>query len=275
MEDIDVVVKKALVLFKSIVKDREQIAEANPTPEIEKEQIMHLLEFVQLNNKDFATTFPLVVRIMVLEGSFSAKAFRTFCKAIRTKPMRQHDEYLELQVLYMRLLYRETHPHTDERELRHMCAEALKQLIAEKEQFENKYKEAEKAIDATFKSIEEERRETLAAVVEEAARVNAEFPEHDSDDDDELTALELLAQLQSAERDLLGAVQTDAGDSDDDDMPPLEGPQEPEPVPDAPSHGRSAFTAHLRERLEEFADHEQRKADLGMTMKPIKIEQKK
>lgn len=274
MEDINVIVKKGVALFKEVKKARLDIASAEPTPDVEEKQILQLLEYMQLNHKDFAMTFPLVLRIMVLENRFSAKAFRKFCKVISQQPMRSHDKYLELQVTYMRLLYREEHPHGDEKVLRKMCADALQQLQKERDEFENKHKKAEAEVEQTIKDIEKARRESLLATIEEAARLNEEFPP--SEDEDSISAAELLAQLQTDEEELFGAVQTniDAGsDSDDDDMPLLE--DEEEPLPDAPSHGQSALTEGMRERLEQFQDNERRKADLGMKMQPLKVTQKR
>jgi len=354
-----VVVKKALTLFKEIQEERKRCET--------EDDMMKLLEFIQLRDKDFALSFPMVLRIMVLEGDFSARAFKRFCRAIRSKPMRGHAEYLSLQVSYMALLWRKNNPHGDERELRLLRADWLGQLERERDDFENKYKEAEKEVEETFKRVEQERRESLIEVAERAARESSvdddgegnienleDIEDYDLADDiaddilfgemkdevepitalsrdadadadadadsaadtadadadaadtadagEQLSAMELLQELLEAEREMFGesihsieqragdadgadasgadaasdtnasdadASDADASDADVDDEPPeLEGEASVAPSTSNTS-GASSATSRLRERIGEFAEHEQRKRELGMDMQPL------
>lgn len=120
-----------------------------------------LLERLQQKHRDFVESFPLVLRWMVQMRQFHPEAFRKYMLKHATAKLDTRKAFLELQVEYLILLYRETHDHPDERHIRQYRESLIAQLFKEDEAFLQIQKDVDEEISRKKVSNDLERREAL------------------------------------------------------------------------------------------------------------------
>jgi hypothetical protein len=114
-----------------------------------------LLGQLQTEYKDFATSFPLVLRWMVQTRTFKAKAFHDYLKLHAAAKITTREDFLRLQAEYVVLLWRAEHPHPDEKVVRRYREDVSKQLIDEDKAFMEIHKRVE--ADLAVKAGEDDR----------------------------------------------------------------------------------------------------------------------
>lgn len=131
-----------------------------------------LLGQLQTEYKDFATSFPLVLRWAVQLRQFSPKAFHRYLLKHAATRLRNQRDFLELQAEYLVFLYREQHSHVDEQQVRLYRESVVNQLVKEEEQFEQIQEEVAREISQRDVAIDRDRRQRLykALLAQKVAR---------------------------------------------------------------------------------------------------------
>lgn len=120
-----------------------------------------LLGEMQKRYSDFNISFPLVLRWMVQMRSFSPKAFETFLRKYKDADLSSREKFLELQAEYIVILYKQLHPHYDERAVKEYRKNLVKQLLDEDKEFIKVQKEVEEEMSKLEESNDAERRRRL------------------------------------------------------------------------------------------------------------------
>lgn len=120
-----------------------------------------LLETLQEEFKDFATSFPLVIRWMVQMRQFNAEALRKYLLMHAQAKLDTREGFLELQAEYLVLLYRETHRHPDEAFVKRYRESLVKQLLEEDKAFLKMQKQVEEDLAQRAVEFDRDRRQRL------------------------------------------------------------------------------------------------------------------
>ena len=120
-----------------------------------------LLATLQNEQKDFNTSFPLVLRWMVQMRSYDARAFRKYLDKHSGADLSSREAFLELQADYLVLLYRETHGHVDEKFLTNYRRSIIDSLLAEDREFLRMREEVEAEMKVKEAAADQERRQAL------------------------------------------------------------------------------------------------------------------
>jgi hypothetical protein len=120
-----------------------------------------LLDRLQTEYKDFATSFPLVLRWAVQLRQFDPRAFHKYLLKHAAAQLRNQRDFLELQAEYLVLLYREQTPHADETKVRRYRDSVVAQLVEEEEQFKKIQEEAVREVAQRDAAVDQDRRQRL------------------------------------------------------------------------------------------------------------------
>jgi protein-tyrosine-phosphatase len=94
-------------------------------------------------HKEFSQSYPIVLRYMCQMQQFHTAALRKYLAHIASHPWKNHDEYLDSQVQYVVLLYKETHKRWNRTEVDNLSKNVHKLLKSEHKRFmelSDKYK---------------------------------------------------------------------------------------------------------------------------------------
>ncbi|MFA6165759.1 MAG: hypothetical protein WC700_04025 [Gemmatimonadaceae bacterium] len=123
-----------------------------------------LLAALQQKHKDFVTSFPLVLRWMVQMRQFHPEAFRKYLLKHATAQLSTREAFLELQVEYLVLLYRELHPdHPDENYVRKYRESLIRSLMEEDKAFIKIQEDVEAEMSRKKAVNDDDRRRALYA----------------------------------------------------------------------------------------------------------------
>ena len=160
-----------------------------------------LLDKLRDEHKDFATTLPLVLRVMVQMKKYSQKALTRYLKKMKADmpKWKSRQDFIESQADYMVILYKTLTPHYDMRKIKEMKEEIRKQLLDEDDEFQKMVKEAEKEAEQKEKEIEDQRRRDLynAILSLKSLQVEEQEPamqEHSQETEDQRKK-ELIAKI--------------------------------------------------------------------------------
>lgn len=95
-------------------------------------------------HKEFAESYPIVLRYICQMQQFSAKALSKYLNYIKEHPWKNEDEYLDSQAQYVVMLYKETHPRWDTTQVANLRKNIRTMLQKEHDRFielSDKYKE--------------------------------------------------------------------------------------------------------------------------------------
>ena len=120
-----------------------------------------LLGKLQVDYKDFSTSFPLVMRWMVQMRKFNAKAFEKYLLKHASVKLDTRQAFLELQADYLTLLYREEHRHPDEKLVRQFRTSIIEALLEEDKTFIDMQKQVEKDLAVQESEVDRDRRKRL------------------------------------------------------------------------------------------------------------------
>lgn len=161
---IDFVVNEATgiyVLSKSV-----------PTDESSREKF--LLEMSRVHPQ-FSTSYPIVLKYIVMLGSYSPKVFKLWLKKIAMSPWKTEEEYIEAQVIYISNLFRHFNPKANTNVVNDHRNGIRKMLMNEHKTFKeyaNKFTEKVTADEEEFRKRNKEEllKYLAAAPAEELAR---------------------------------------------------------------------------------------------------------
>lgn len=137
-----------------------EVRNSGVLPNEEKENEA-LLARLQTEYKDFATSFPLVLRWMVQLRQFNKKALLAYLQKHATTRMNTREDFLRLQAEYVVLLHRHTHAHPDEAYVRRLRESLVDQLLREDKKFAEMQKQAEEETRRAEGLVDADRRERL------------------------------------------------------------------------------------------------------------------
>lgn len=129
-----------------------QIKSSNVLPSNEAESDA-LLEKLQTQHKDFATSFPIVLRWMTQLRSYSSRAFKTYLLKHAVAELKSREDFLRLQAEYLVCLYREkAKDHPSPAQVGAYRNSIVNQLLEE----DRLYREMEKEVDADIARLAKE-----------------------------------------------------------------------------------------------------------------------
>jgi protein-tyrosine-phosphatase len=110
-------------------------------------------------HKEFSQSYPIVLRYMCQMQQFHSNALRKYLNYIRDHPWKNQNEYLESQVNYVVILYKETHKRWNRTEVDNLAKNVHKMLKQEHERFielSDKYKKEVEHEETGYKASREE-----------------------------------------------------------------------------------------------------------------------
>jgi hypothetical protein len=120
-----------------------------------------LLEKIQAENKDFNTSFPIVIRWMVQMRRFSSAAFEKYLMKHATAKLDTRRSFLELQAEYLVYVWREDHRNPDEKVVRRYRDSIVEQLLEEDKAFLELQKQVSEEVANQAEKIGQARRAQL------------------------------------------------------------------------------------------------------------------
>jgi len=120
-----------------------------------------LFNEVHLKYRDFAQSFPIVLRWMVYVQDYDAKTFKRYLTKIKSPSWPTRKDFLESQVDYLTMLYHTRNPRCSNQELSSYRKAMIDQLLEEDKQFEEAYKESEIREEQIRKASDLVRRQRL------------------------------------------------------------------------------------------------------------------
>lgn len=118
-----------------------------------------LLDRLQGEFRDFAVSFPLIMRWIVQARQFSSAALRKYL--LGHTAVSSREEFLALQAEYLVILFREANRHPSEALVRRYRSELISQLKAEDETFLAVHREAEAEVARQDAVVDRDRRRVL------------------------------------------------------------------------------------------------------------------
>lgn len=115
-----------------------------------------LMTEIRREYKEFAMSYPIVLRYMCEMQQFSSKAFWQYLEYIDKNPWKSEEEYIEAQVTYVSLLYKNTHSHARTHDINILRINIRKMLTDEHKRFKELH-------DKFKKEVEEKQGEYKAA----------------------------------------------------------------------------------------------------------------
>jgi hypothetical protein len=132
-----------------------------------------LLESLQKDNRDFATSFPLVLRWAVQLRKFSGSAFEKYLRLHASSKLDSREAFIALQAEYPVFLFREENARRhDEKAAQAFRADLVKRLLEEDKTFQDMQKEAEAEAKELAAGVDKERRQKLFEFISAAKLAN-------------------------------------------------------------------------------------------------------
>ena len=149
------IVQEANEIFSKVNKENYGIEDSAKADE--------LLTRLRGEHPEFSQQFPLVLRFMAQAKRYHPKAMERYLKKYKEdmKKWKTRKDYLETQADYVIILYKTINTRYDERRVRMMREEVLKQLLDEEEKFTKMIEEAEKEAEQVEKERDKDRRQRL------------------------------------------------------------------------------------------------------------------
>lgn len=103
--------------------------------------------------KNFAKSYPIVLRYMVHWRQYSEKAFVRYLGTLKVKPWKSQADFINSQSDYVVLLYKATTPHWDKKKVAELRKYVTDTLTEERAEFERIGHEAEEKVAAKEKIL--------------------------------------------------------------------------------------------------------------------------
>lgn len=114
-------------------------------------------------HKEFSQSYPIVLRYMCQMQQFHVGALRKYLKHIREHPWKNHDEYLDSQVDYCTILYKETHNRWNRTQVENLRKNIRSILKSEHDRFMELSEKYKKEVDHEESGYKADREETMKA----------------------------------------------------------------------------------------------------------------
>lgn len=115
------------------------------------------------DHKEFSQSYPIVLRYMCQMQQFHVNALRKYLNHIREHPWKNHDEYLDSQVHYCIILYKETHKRWNRTQVENLRKNIRTMLKSEHERFMELSEKYKKEVEHEESGYKVDREETMKA----------------------------------------------------------------------------------------------------------------
>ncbi len=112
-------------------------------------------------HKDFSSSYPIVVRLMVYENFYVPKVMKNYFVHISNHPWKTREEFLERQAEYLVYVLRYRCPRTETRKIYAYRNEMISKLKKEDGEFIEAFKKLSDQMDKEMGEVKEDRRERL------------------------------------------------------------------------------------------------------------------
>ena len=163
----DKFVRDANMIYKEVIDHFKEFKEYNEmTYDEQNDYLETLLRHFHEEHKEFARTFPIVLRYMVQLQRYSEKAFVRYVKRLKKHPYKTEEEYCRRQSEYIQYLHMELHPSSKKKENEKVRKDAYKLLLEELAAFKKAKKQADEKQQKNNKNNSIERRKELKDLLE-------------------------------------------------------------------------------------------------------------
>lgn len=90
-----------------------------------------LYEWVKEKFSQLTISYPIVVKMLVFLKVYNREVFKKYVLYSQHRERKTEDQYLELQAVYVRMLYRKIYPRRSQADIDGMYADALRTLKSE------------------------------------------------------------------------------------------------------------------------------------------------
>lgn len=120
-----------------------------------------LMAQLRREHKEFCTSYPIVMRYMAELQTFTPKALSKYLMKIAERPWTTEDEYIESQVDYVVILYRETNPRWDTKKVSSVRAAVHSALKKERDAIKKLSEEVTAAVEEKERQLMDKSRADL------------------------------------------------------------------------------------------------------------------
>ncbi len=113
------------------------------------------------DHKDFASSYPIVTRVMVFEGFYVPKVMKNYFVHISNHPWKTREEFLERQAEYLVYVLRYRCPRTETKKIHAYRNEMIKKLKQEDAEFIEAFKAIGEQMDKEMGQSKDDRRERI------------------------------------------------------------------------------------------------------------------
>jgi hypothetical protein len=154
---IDAVVGEAHDMYEKVRNFYKNIDKSTITEEMCKSLHSELIR----EHRDFATAYPVVIRLMVYEQFFVESVLRKYFKFISANPWKCKKEYLERQADYLVYVMKYRYPKATQHEIYEYRTNAVKSLLKEDKEFEEVSKQVTQKMNEEMEAGKDARRRAL------------------------------------------------------------------------------------------------------------------
>jgi len=128
---------------------------------------------LQKEYRDFATSFPVVLRWQVQMRKYNSVAFKRYLVKHASVELKTKEDFLRLQAEYLVHMFREENPHSGNHLVRRYRDNIVKQLLDEDKQFEQVQKQVDLEVAEMDKANDTERRTQLYNLLRQRQKESA------------------------------------------------------------------------------------------------------
>lgn len=133
----------------------------------DSDKIDKLLESLQKEYSDFATSFPVVLKFMVQLHKYNRSVFNRYLISLGSKPTKDLDDFIDKQATYVANLERHYHPTHNEAEFRKHKKYIFDTLKAEYTKIEDEQRKKEERDKRLKEEIKKEEIEAIMKKLKE------------------------------------------------------------------------------------------------------------
>jgi len=156
-----------------------------------------LMKTLQIEFKEFATSYPIPFRWMVQAREYAPEPFEKYLKEHVKAMYKDRSEFMASQGEYLVLLYKHRHPRAGGQQLERYRAAITKSLQDDDDQFTASREEAERAVEALDRKVNAERRKRMVEYLHQLKALRAQDPDPQNPKDPHHVET-LLARIRAA-----------------------------------------------------------------------------
>jgi len=168
--DVDIKIKNIRIENEKNVTPKDIVNEASEIYKKMKKADYRITDYeradeftakMRSEHKEFAQSYPIVLRYICQMQEYSAKALQKYLTAIAVKPWKSKVEYIESQCDYVVTLYKEKHPRWHVKDIANLRANISKLLKTEDEKFTEIAEKTQKEVDRDDEEYKKKRKNEL------------------------------------------------------------------------------------------------------------------